>query len=117
MRHLLLGLTLLVTAGDRTSDRDALLAADRALSDKTAALGIVQGFVPALDGGAAYLYPGVRLLRGSDHIRAFLESNDSIVKQTWAPVFAHVSADGRLGYSDGWTRPSRAPGNSPPSRH
>src|SRR6266568_9345064 len=104
MRHLLLGLTLLLTAGDRTSDRDALLTADRALSDKTASLGMVQGFVPVLDNGAAYLYPGAPLLRGSDHIRSFLESTDSIVQQTWAPAFADVSADGRLGYSYGWTR-------------
>jgi len=110
MRHLLLGLTLLVPAGDRTSDRDALLASDRALSDKTASLGMVRGFVPAFDNGAAYLYPGAPLLRGSDHIRAFLEGTDSIVKQTWAPVFADVSADGRLGYSYGWTRSSGARG-------
>ncbi|TMG81317.1 MAG: nuclear transport factor 2 family protein [Betaproteobacteria bacterium] len=110
MRHLLLGLTLLVTAGDRTANRDALLAADRALSDKTASLGMVQGFVPVLDHGAAYLYPGAPLLRGSDHIRSFLESTDSIVQQTWAPVFADVSADGRLGYSYGWTRSSGARG-------
>src|SRR5258705_10736475 len=110
MRHLLLGLTLLMTAGDRTANRDALLAADRALSDKTASLGMVQGFVPVLDHGAAYLYPGAPLLRGSDHIRSFLESTDSIVQQTWAPVFADVSADGRLGYSYGWTRSSGARG-------
>lgn len=110
MRHLLLGLTLLVAVGDRTSDRDALLAADRALSDKTASLGMVRGFVPALDDGAAYLYPGAPLLRGSGHIRAFLESTDSIVQQTWAPVFADVSADGRLGYSYGWTRSSSGRG-------
>lgn len=110
MRHLLLGLSLLVTTGDRTADRDALLAADRALSDNTASLGMVQGFVPVLDHGAAYLYPGAPLLRGSDHIRSFLERTDSILRQTWAPIFADVSADGRLGYSYGLTRSSGARG-------
>src|SRR6266550_1310852 len=65
MRHLLLGITLLMTAGDRTANRDALLAADRALSDRTASLGMVQGFVPVLDHGAAYLYPGAPLLRAA----------------------------------------------------
>src|SRR5712664_2096246 len=69
MRSLLLSFTLLVAAGDRTSDRDALLAADRSLSDRTAALGMLQGFLPTLTEGAAYLYPGAPLLRGTDRIR------------------------------------------------
>src|SRR5437660_11473880 len=103
MRPLLFSLVVLVAAGDRTSDRDALLAADRSLSARTAARGMVQGFVASMTEGAAYLFPGAPLLRGTDHIRAFLDTADSTVKQTWTRTFADVSADGRLGYTYGWT--------------
>jgi hypothetical protein len=102
MRHLLLGLTLCTATADRASERDALLSADRTLSDRTSRLGVMQGFLPALTDGAAYLHPGAPLLRGTNQIRAFLETRDSVL--TWVPAFADVSVDGVLGYSYGWIR-------------
>ena len=107
MRHL--PLVLLLLAADRASDRTALLAADRALSDRITATG-VQGFFPTLSDGAAFLYPGAPLLRGAPAIRALLQSADSIGKVAWTPAFADVSSDGTFGYSYGWTRSSGARG-------
>lgn len=104
MRYLLVVLPVLAFTADRASERDALLVADRTLSERTATLGLVQGFLPALTGGAAYLHPGAPLLRGTEKIRTFFESSDTLERVTWSPVFADVSADGRLGYSYGFVR-------------
>ena len=104
MRYLLLVVPLLAFTAVHASDRDALLAADRTLSERTATLGMVDGFLPGLTGGGAYLHPGAPLLRGSETIRMFLQSSDTLEKLTWSPVFADVSADGRLGYSYGFVR-------------
>lgn len=96
MRRLLLGLILMTANADRASDRDALLTANRSLS--------ASGFAHAFTDSAAYLHPGAPLIRGGGAIRAFLGTQDSIVTLTWAPAFADVSLDGRLGYSYGSTQ-------------
>lgn len=95
---LLLGLLFL------TSDRDELLASDRALARSTLASGVIEAFLPALERDAAYLHPGAPLLRGSAAIRQFLTTATPLPAFTWTPVFADISADGSFGYTFGWTR-------------
>jgi ketosteroid isomerase-like protein len=95
MKSLLFGFALLATGFvDRAADRQALLAADRAL---------------ALDGAAftdsaAYLHPGSPLVRGAGHITTFLANAAVARNLRREPVFADVSVDGSLGYTWGWTR-------------
>lgn len=96
MRYELLGLTLSLVAAHRVTDRESLLAADRALASRS--------FVPSFTDSAAYLQPGAPLLRGSRTILSFLETAAPARTLTRVPVYADVSADGTLGYTFGWVR-------------
>ncbi len=93
MRHVILLLLLTATA-DRTSDRNALLAADRTLVITSA----------AFTDSAAYLHPGAPLIRGARNISAFLAGDTSMRNVVRIPAYADVSSDGTLGYTYGWTR-------------
>lgn len=106
MRSMLLALPFVAAISDHASDREALLNADRAVAERTQALGLARGFLPALGEQAAYLHPGAPLIRGTDKIRELLEAADTNGQVTWAPSFGDVSADGRLGYSYGYLRAS-----------
>jgi len=97
MRPIWLVALLVMTAlPDRERDRAALLAADRELARST-------DVVSAFAEDAAYLYPGVRLVRGKNAIRALLDSAGA-GDLTWTPEYADVSDDGTVGYTYGWTR-------------
>ena len=87
-------LILLAATADRTSDRNALLAADRALAITSAAF---------TDSGA-YLHPGAPLIGGAKNISAFLSGDTSMRNVVRTPAYADVSSDGTLGYTYGWTR-------------
>src|SRR5438093_831733 len=126
MRLLLLSLTLLLATGDRTSDRDALLAADRALSDKTAARGMVQGFLPSMTEGAASAFAalsvtsgaknaflafateeamsfggGTQMTQGRQAIGAGFDGFPAGAVLEWWPVAAEIAPSGDLGCTVG----------------
>ncbi len=93
MRYVIV-LFLLAATADRTSDRNALLAADRALAIISA----------AFTDSAAYLHPGAPLMRGARNISAFLAGDTSMRNVVRTPAYADVSSDGTFGYTYGWTR-------------
>src|SRR2546425_2937717 len=87
MRYVITLFFLTATAV-RTSDRNALLAADRALAITSA----------AFTDSAAYLHPGAPLIRGARNISAFLAGDTSMRNVVRSPAYADVSSDGTLGY-------------------
>lgn len=84
---------------DLKAEREALLAADRALSQATSTLGWENGFVPAIAADAHFLPAGENLVQGADAIRAFVHGAPSYGSASWQTFRADVSADGTSGYT------------------
>jgi ketosteroid isomerase-like protein len=84
--------------------RNYLLASDDFYSFLSSELGIVEGFTSELAPNAIYLHPGAPLMQGRAEIQDFLRQTyaDPTVL-TWNHASGDVSANGRLGYTWGWT--------------
>lgn len=83
--------------------REALLAADSALSHAVATAGVAHGFASYLSRDAVYLEPDTEYIRGRDRIEVFLNARPSETSLRFGPARAEVSADGSVGYVVGWT--------------
>jgi ketosteroid isomerase-like protein len=84
---------------------DALVAADRALSDAVHRSGLRAGLLERLTPDAVLIYPGAPILRGSDKIAAFLAAQpllDSITIE-WSPQHLALSRDRKFGVTFGVT--------------
>lgn len=97
--------------------RLTLDVADRILSFFSESFGLQAGFVPLLDADVIYLAAGRDLLRGRDAVRAYLAAVDpgGTARLGWDTTRLNASADGRLGYSFGWTRTTQAGSAAPPA--
>jgi ketosteroid isomerase-like protein len=83
--------------------REALLAADSALSHTVATAGASQGFASFLSQDAVYLEPDTEYIRGRNRIEAFLGARLPATSLRFGPSRAEISADGSVGYIIGWT--------------
>lgn len=93
---LLAGVPVSLAAQDQ---RARLLAADRATADTVLQRGFVTGLLPGLAPDAVLLYPDAPVVRGTPHIRQFLQAQPALEssRATWQAQAAELSADSTLG--------------------
>jgi ketosteroid isomerase-like protein len=89
-------------AADTAGLAEALLAADRAFGDSTAARGL-EGWMRFYAEDAVRLTMGAEVAQGLDAVRAHDASlfADSAVRLVWTPLRSGVFADGRHGFTTG----------------
>lgn len=104
---------------DRLTQRDELLAADRAVSDSVLRLGFREGLARTAAADLALLYPGAPVIAGQEAVHSFLQAQEVLKGMVirWVPLYAEVSADGGFGVSYGVTGiATRGAEGAPPLR-
>jgi ketosteroid isomerase-like protein len=102
-----------------SSARDALFAADADLADSIARLGPIDGPLAPMRDDAIYLAEGIAVVRGKDGISSELRKSNAtrpapMISRTLAG--GDASADGRFGFTFGWSQASsREGGDATPS--
>ena len=89
---------------DAEEAHDALLRADLGRADSVAKLGIAKGLASNFTSDVVYLRGGLPIVRGRTAAVAIVAAESlaaTVVR--WQPVRAEASADGRSGYSYGYT--------------
>jgi ketosteroid isomerase-like protein len=105
------GASLLTPLSDAEEAHDALLRADLGRADSVARLGFAPGLASNFAADVVYLRGGLPIVRGRAAATAIVQA-ESLPGGTavrWQPVRAEASADGRSGYSYGYTIYSMPP--------
>ena len=99
------GASLLTPLSEAEEAHDALLRADLGRADSVARLGFAEGLASNFGRDILYLRGGLPIVRGRAAALAIVaaESLGAGTAVRWQPVRAEVSADGRSGYSYGYT--------------
>lgn len=99
------GASLLAPLSESEEAHDALLRADLGRADSVARMGLANGLGSALAADVVYLRGGLPIVRGRVAAQAIVgaESLNVASAVRWQPVRAEVSADGRNGYTYGYT--------------
>ncbi|HEY2064673.1 MAG TPA: DUF4440 domain-containing protein [Gemmatimonadaceae bacterium] len=99
------GAGLLTPLSDAEEAHDGLLRADLGRADSVAKLGYAEGLSRRFTSDVVYLRGGLPILRGRNAAQAILAAESLATRAAvrWQPVRADVSADGRTGYTYGYT--------------
>jgi ketosteroid isomerase-like protein len=111
------GAAFLTPLSDAEEAHDALLRADLGRADSVAKLGIAGGLASNFVSDVIYLRGGLPIVRGRAAAVAIVAAESlGAVAVRWQPVRADASADGRSGYSYGYTIYGAASGGAPSIR-